>query len=118
MKKYVITGSTSGIGRALLEEFAKDGKVFAGFRNSKYETELAGMKNVIPFFIDMEKTSIIDGAAVFIKRQAKKLDLLINVAGCVMAGAKEKMAISKLRKEFEVNTFSQLRCTQKIMPLL
>ena len=121
MKKriVVITGSTSGIGRALTEAFAENCIVFAGYRNPDYEIPLKKISsNVIPFFIDMEKTSIIDGAAVFIKRQAEKIDLLINAAGCVMAGPMENMALAKLRKQFEVNTFSHLRFTQKLMPLL
>ena len=67
MKTFVITGATSGIGKALLEEFSKDALVFAGFRNAKYESQLSEMKNVIPFFIDMEKPYTIAGAADFIK---------------------------------------------------
>ena len=94
MKTYVITGATSGIGRALLEEFSKEGVVFAGYRNPKYEAELASMKNVIPFFI------------------------LINGAGCVIAGAMEHMGASRLRRQFEVNTFSHLEFTQNLLPLL
>ena len=118
-RTIVITGATSGIGKALVEAFSEDNIVFAGYRNPDYEIPLKKISsNVVPFFIDMEKTSIIDGAAVFIKRQAKKVDLLINVAGCVMAGPMETMPISKLRKQFEVNTFSHLRFTQKLMPLL
>ena len=66
----------------------------------------------------MEKPSIIDGAAIFIKHQTEKIDILINVAGCVMAGAMETMALSKLEKQFTVNTFSHLRFTQKLMDVL
>jgi len=120
MKKVVvITGATSGIGRALVESYADDCVVYAGYRNPDYEIPLKKISsNVRPFFIDMEKTSIIDGAAVLIKRQVEKVDILINVAGCVMAGAMETMPVQKLRKQFEVNTFSHLRFTQKLMPLL
>lgn len=119
MRTIVITGATSGIGKALVEAFSEDNIVFAGYRNPDYEIPLKKISsNVIPFFIDMEKTSLIDGAAVFIKHQVKKIDLLINVAGCVMAGPMETMPIAKLRKQFEINTFSHLRFTQKLMPLL
>lgn len=118
MKTYVITGATSGIGRALLEEFSKDKKVFAGYRNPKYEQELASMKNVIPFFIDMEKPYTIRGAADVIRQNTDKIDTLINAAGCVAAGPVENMQISKIRRQFEVNTFSHLDFTQQLLPLL
>lgn len=121
MKKrvIVITGATSGIGKALVESFSEDCLVFAGYRNPDYEIPLRKISsNVIPFFIDMEKTSIIDGAAVLLKHQVEHIDLLINVAGCVMAGPMETMSLGKLRTQFEVNTFSHLRFTQKLMPVL
>ncbi len=118
-KIVVITGATSGIGKALTEIFSKDCIVFAGYRNPDYERNLRKISsNVFPFFIDMEKESIIDGAAISISRQVKKIDLLINVAGCVMAGPMEGMEISKLKRQFDVNTFSHLRFTQKLWDLL
>ena len=40
IKKYVITGATSGIGNALVKEFSKSGIVFAGYRNPDKEKEL------------------------------------------------------------------------------
>ena len=39
-KTYVITGTTSGIGKNLLEVFAKNNIVFAGYRNEKYLEDL------------------------------------------------------------------------------
>lgn len=117
-KVYVITGATSGIGKALLEEFSKDSIVFAGYRNARYEAELSKLPDVIPFFIDMEKPYTISGAAEFIKHKTDRVDVLINAAGCVVAGAVEHIAASRIRKQFEVNTFSHLEFTQKLLPLL
>lgn len=118
MKTYVITGATSGIGRALLEELSKKAQVFAGYRNPKYENELSEMPNVIPFFIDMEKPYTITGAADVIRKNTDKIDTLINAAGCVAAGPLENMEISKIRRQFDVNTFSHLDLAQNLLPLL
>lgn len=118
MKTYVITGATSGIGKALLEEFSREAIVFAGYRNPKFEKELAAMKNVIPFFIDMEKPYTITGACDVIRQNTDKIDTLINAAGCVAAGPVENMSVSKIRRQFEVNTFSHLDLTQNLLPLL
>ena len=116
MKKvYVITGATSGIGKAVLEKLAAENTVFAGYRNEKYLPELS---SAIPFFIDMEKPDTIEKAANFIKSKTDKIDTLINAAGCVVAGATEQISINEIRKQFEVNTFSHLDFSQKLLPLL
>lgn len=117
-KTIIITGATSGIGRALVSEFSKNNIVFAGFRNYKYEEELSALDNVIPFFIDMEKPYTITGAAEFIRSKTEHIDILINGAGCVIAGAMEHMETTRLRRQFEVNTFSHIEFTQHLLPLL
>ena len=46
-KIYVITGATSGIGKALVEILAKDSIVFAGYRSEEKGSELAKIsKNI------------------------------------------------------------------------
>lgn len=118
MKKiYVMTGSTSGIGKALLEALCKDNTVFAGYRNEKYVENLEKI-GAIPFYIDMERKESIAQACAFIKSKTDKIDTLINVAGCVVAGVMEQISVDNIRKQFEVNTFSHLDFTQKLLPLL
>ncbi len=116
-KTYVVTGSTSGIGKALLEALVKDNIVFAGYRNEKYAKDLEHI-GAIPFYIDMEKKETIARAAAFIKSKTETIDTLINVAGCVVAGVMEKLPVDNIRKQFEVNTFSHLDFTQRLLPLL
>ena len=116
-KTYVITGATSGIGKALLKFFVKDNIVFAGYRNEKYIEEIKNL-GAVPFYIDMENPNSIADAAGFIKSKTNKIDTLINVAGCVVAGIMEQISPDKIRKQFEVNTFSHLDFTQRLLPLL
>lgn len=119
-KTYVITGTTSGIGYATVKELSKNNIVFAGYRNVKKlaETEFHENKNVIPFYIDMEKADSIENAAEFIKTKTEHIDTIINAAGCVIAGAVEELSIDEIRKQFEVNTFSHLNFTQYLLPLI
>lgn len=116
-KIYVITGATSGIGKALLEKLCNNNVVFAGYRNEKYIKELE-QKGTIPFYIDMEKPDSIVAAADFIKSKTQKIDRIINIAGCVVAGVMENLPAENLRKQFEVNTFSHIDFSQKLLPLL
>lgn len=117
MKTIVITGATSGIGKALVEFFAKDNRVFAGYRNEKHIDALKKI-GAIPFFIDMTVRESIDNASEFIKSQTNNIDTLINVAGCVVAGVVETLEVDRIRHQFEVNTFSHIEFTQKLLDLL
>ena len=119
-KTYVLTGSTSGIGLALLKELSKYNIVFAGFRNEEKCKQLGFYenKNIIPFYIDMTDEDSIEKAAEFISENTSVIDSLINAAGCVIAGVVQEIDLNEIRKQFEVNTFSHLSLTQKLLPLL
>lgn len=119
MKTFVITGSTSGIGKALVKVFSKENIVFAGYRNEQYVNDLTNISNnIIPFYIDLNSKSSISQAAAFIKSKTSELDTIINAAGCVVAGAVESIDIEKIKKQFEVNTFSHLDFSQRLLPLI
>ena len=119
MRTVVISGATSGIGRALVEEFAKDCIVFAGYRNENYLDDLQAISgNVRPFFMNMEDKASIAKASAYIKSETNSIDTLINVAGCVVAGAIENIDIDRIRYQFEVNTFGHLDFAQHILPLI
>lgn len=118
-KTYVITGSTSGIGRALLKELAKDNVVFAGYRNKVHENELKAISaNVYPFYIDYSKPETIKLAADYLISKCTKIDTLVNIAGCVVAGPIEKIEPSELRRQFDVNVFGHIEFTQRLMDIL
>ena len=115
-KTYVITGATSGIGKALTEYFSKDNTVFVGYRNEEKLSNLPD--NVIPFYINATDETSITNAIEFIKSKTNKIDTLINVAGCVVAGAMEHIETNELRRQFEVNVFSHIKFTQGLLDLL
>jgi len=118
MKKvFVITGSTSGIGNALLKKLVKNNTVLAGYRNEKYVENLEKL-GAIPFYINMESFSSVAKAAAYIKSKTDRIDVIVNIAGCVVAGVMEKLPIDEVKKQFEVNTFSHLDLTQRLLPLL
>ena len=114
-KTYVITGSTSGIGKVLLSKLACENTVFAGYRNEKYKEDLLEI-GAIPFYIDMEKTQSISDAANFIKSKTEYVDTLVNAAGCVIAGIIETLSTEKIKKQFDINTFGHLKFTQELLP--
>lgn len=95
-KTYVVTGSTSGIGKALLERIAADNVVFAGYRDkSKLEILQALSPNIYPFYVDYAKPECIKYAAEYLLSKCTKIDTLVNIAGCVVAGPVEKLIFLK-----------------------
>lgn len=118
-KTYVITGSTSGIGKTLLERIAGDNVVFAGYRDkSKLEQLQAVSNNIYPFYVDYAKPETIKYAAEYILSKCTKIDTLINIAGCVVAGPVEKIDISEIRRQFDVNVFGHLEFTKYLLDIM
>ena len=68
MKTYVITGSTSGIGKAMAEELAKDKNniIFAGYRNEK-KLPKNPPENINYFYMDMNNSDSIIKTAKYLK---------------------------------------------------
>ena len=118
-KTYVVTGATSGIGKSLVERLAKDNIVFAGYRSESKGIELREIsKNIYPFYVDYAKPETIKVAIDFIKSRAERIDTLVNIAGCVVAGPVEKVSIDEVRKQFDVNVFGHIEMTQGLIECL
>lgn len=115
MKNVVITGATSGIGKELVKLFSTDCKVFASYRN---ENNIEHIENVEYFFMDMTNRKSIIEATDFIKSKVDHIDILINVAGCVVAGPIEQISGDRLREQFDVNTFSHLEFSQNLVSIM
>ncbi len=116
-KTIIITGSTSGLGKELVKIFSEfqDWKVFAGYRNKDL---IESKENVEYFYIDMLNRESISEAAKVIKSKTDKIDVIINVAGTVVAGPVEVLDTDSLRRQFEVNTFSHIEFVQNLVPIL
>ena len=118
-KTYIITGSASGIGKALLKRLATDNVIFAGYRNPAHETELRLISpNIYPFYIDYAKSETIKQAADYILSMCTKADTIINIAGCVVAGPIEKIEINEIKRQFDVNVFGHLEFTRDLLEIL
>ena len=119
IKTYVITGSASGIGRALLMKLAENNIIFAGYRNKSQEADLKKISsNIYPFYVDYNEPETIKKASEYILSKCTKIDTLINIAGCVVAGPVEDVNIDEVRRQFNVNVFGHLDLTQRLMPIL
>ena len=118
-KIYVITGATSGIGEALVKRLAEDNVIYAGYRSEDKKAELKNVsENIIPFYVDYAKPETVSLAIAQIKETAEKIDTLINIAGCVVAGPVEEISIDEIRRQFNVNVFGHVELAQGLASLL
>jgi len=118
-KIYVVTGATSGIGKALVENLSKTSIVFAGYRSESKKEELRKIsENIFPFYVDYANPETVKGAVEYIKSNCEKIDTLINIAGCVVAGPVEKISIPEIRRQFDVNVFGHLEMAQGLCDYL
>ena len=115
-----ITGASSGIGKEIAKTLAEKGhKVFAGVRRKVDKTELEALnKNIIAVYIDVVNSSSIDKAFWYVLKNTDKIDVLINNAGIATAGPFEAIEVSKIKEQFDVNTFAPISVVQKFLPLL
>jgi NAD(P)-dependent dehydrogenase (short-subunit alcohol dehydrogenase family) len=119
----VVTGASSGIGRACVARLAKAGwRVFAGVRKVEDERGLQEQfgARVTPIRIDLTDRPLIMEAAEKVRFQLgdNGLDALVNVAGIGMMRPMEFASDDDMWKIFQINVFGQVAVTQAFLPLL
>lgn len=122
-KTVVITGASSGIGRACVLQMSRAGwQVFAGVRKPEDKADLLAERipDVIPIRIDLEDRGSVVAAAEQVTSQLRGsgLDALVNVAGIGMIRPMEYVQENDLKRIFDVNVFGQIVLTQAFLPLL
>jgi len=122
-KSVLITGASSGIGRAsVLQMSAAGWQVFATLRKPQEIEKLRAeaIAGVIPVLLDVEDRPSIKTAAEQITAQVAPsgLDGLVNVAGIGMVRPLEYATERDMQKIFDVNVFGQIAVIQAFLPLL
>ena len=122
-KSALITGSSSGIGRACALRLAREGfRVFAGVRRAHDGERLRAATGLplTPVILDVTQADSITAAAREVTREldGHGLDGLVNVAGIGFSGPLEYVSQENLRAQFEVNVFGQIGVIQSFLPLI
>ncbi len=119
-KNIVITGSRRGIGRAIVEECAKNGaNIWACARNSSdsFCTDMAILAEkydvwIKPVFFDITNDAAMKTACGSIISEKKPVNALVNNAAIVHYDAFQLLPAENLRKIFENNYIAPLLMTQ------
>ena len=115
-KATLITGCSSGIGRAVALRLVKAGwPVYATARRPETLAELAeaGCKTLA---LDVTDEGSMCAAVQQIEAEHGAVGVLVNNAGYSQSGAVESVPLTKVRAQFETNVFGLLRLTQLALP--
>ena len=119
-KTFLITGVSSGFGRALAEAALRDGHTVAGTVRKEgdradFERLGRGARAVI---LDVTDTNQIAPAIAAIEKDIGAIDVLVNNAGYGHEGILEESSIEDLRRQFEVNVFGAVAMIQAVLPAM
>jgi len=108
----LITGATDGLGKAAALLLAERGyRVFAAGRSAAKRAQLDALACEKQLPLETLEMDVCDDASV-----KAGVDVLINNAGLVYAGAVEDLRMEDWRRQFETNLFGVIRVTQAVLP--
>ncbi|MEM7033837.1 MAG: SDR family oxidoreductase [Chloroflexota bacterium] len=117
MKSIVITGSSSGIGKATAKHFAAQGwKVAATMRTPEDETDLNQIENVSLYALDVTDDTSIAKATEQIIQDFGTVDVVLNNAGYGLMGPFEAASPDKIKRQFDTNVFGLMSVTRAFLP--
>ncbi|PSB48997.1 SDR family oxidoreductase [Chamaesiphon polymorphus] len=116
-KTVLITGASTGIGRATAQLFQQQGwNVVATMRSPEKSPELANLPNVLCLPLDVTQVETISAAIDRAIAQFGTIDVVINNAGYALIGAFEACEMADIRAQFETNVFGLMEVTRAILP--
>ncbi len=132
MPLALITGASTGIGRATALRLAASGwTVLAGVRDpdagerlvAEAGTSSGSSGRLLPLALEVTDAAQVAAAAERVAQESEAssrggLDALVNNAGIGIGGPLELVSAEDLRKQFDVNVFAQVAVTQAMLPAL
>jgi short-subunit dehydrogenase len=121
-KVVIITGASSGIGKALAEKYASEGwnLVLAARRFEKLQEIQKQFPIVDILSVKTDVTNETDCKNLIYRTIEKfgRIDVLINNAGISMRALLENVELQVLRKVMDVNFWGTVYCTKYAIPYL
>ncbi len=115
-KTILITGASSGIGRAIVEYFSSKGwNVAATMRKPEDGQDLVSLPNTKLYALDVTDEHSIKTALDTVISDFKCIDVLVNNAGYGAVGIFEKATKDQIQKQFDVNVFGVMNMIRAIL---
>lgn len=120
-KNLLITGVSTGLGRALADAALAAGHTVIG--TLRKEDERAAFQALVPGrafgrLLDVTDTPAIAPMVAEIEARVGPIDVLVNNAGYGHEGILEEATMAELRHQFEVNVFAPVALMQAVLPYM
>jgi len=116
-KTILITGASSGIGKATVKKFQAEGwNVIATMRSPEKENELTSLENVLVTKLDVQDLTSIASAIEEGIDKFRKIDVVLNNAGYGILGTFESVARENISRQFDVNVLGLFDVTRAVLP--
>ena len=110
----VVTGGTSGIGLAIVEEFVRKGAVV--YALARREAKLPEGARFLACDVT-DEASVKEAVSEILSREGR-IDVLVNNAGFGISGAVEFTELADAKRQFEVNFFGMVNMTRAVLPAM
>jgi NAD(P)-dependent dehydrogenase (short-subunit alcohol dehydrogenase family) len=120
-KVILVTGASSGIGKALANFLAASGaKVYGTSRrppdSGAEDAVAADDRRVIMIQLDVRSDESVSKAVRRVMDIEGRIDVLVNSAGFTLAGAVEDVSLAEAQGQFDTNFFGVLRMCREVLP--
>ena len=115
-RAVLVTGCSSGIGRATAERLAARGyTVYATARRPETLSDL-GARGCRVLALDVTDEESMRAAVATVCDEQGAVGALVNNAGYSQSGAVEEVPMAEVRRQFETNVFGLVRMCQLVLP--
>jgi NAD(P)-dependent dehydrogenase (short-subunit alcohol dehydrogenase family) len=118
-KTLLITGVSSGFGRALAQEALAMGHRVVGTvrgEQARHEFEALASGDAIGRILDITDFDAIDAIVADIEETVGPIDVLVNNAGYGHEGILEESPLAEMRRQFDVNVFGAVAMMKAVLP--
>jgi NAD(P)-dependent dehydrogenase (short-subunit alcohol dehydrogenase family) len=116
---FLITGASSGFGRALAKAALAAGNIVIGtVRNDPSKVEFEGLHahHAHGVLLDVSDFDSIDATIDEVAQRVGAIDVLVNSAGYGHEGILEESPLEELRRQFDVNVFGAVAMIKAVLP--
>jgi 3-oxoacyl-[acyl-carrier protein] reductase len=124
-KVAVVTGGNRGIGKAVVDQFVKNGAIVYALSRNRIEMESIAVDlnkldkgKVIPVIFDVRENQKINQLFSQINKKCGKIDILVNNAGIMQDALLGMISEQMIKELFEINVFATIQMTQMAARLM